>query len=94
MTLCGQMYDAVYFFVLHQAVECIKIADVQPCKFVVGIVLNISKVGKIACVGQFVEIDNLVLRVFPHEQTDDMTPDKTGPTGNYYSSIWHINFPL
>ena len=73
-----QVDDAVHVFVLHQLIEGIKVADVHLDETIVGTVLNIFEVGKVARVGQFVEVDNLVFGVLVDKQADNVATDKSG----------------
>ena len=78
MALGCQVDDAVHVFVLHQLIEGIKVADVHLDETIVGTVLNIFEVGKVARVGQFVEVDNLVFGVLVDKQADNVATDKSG----------------
>lgn len=74
--------DAVHLLFLHQAQHALKVADVHLHKAVVRLVLNVFEVSQVASVGQLVEVDDFVLRVFVHKQAHHMAANKTGSTGN------------
>ena len=82
MALCRQMDDAGDVLLLHEGVDGVKIADVCAYKTVVGLVLDVLEVSEVACVGQFVHIDDPVVRVFVDEEPYDMASDKSGSAGD------------
>ena len=67
MALGCQVDDAVHMFLLHQFVYSLKVADVHLHKLVVGPILYILQIGKVASVGQFVEIDDFIVWIFVHK---------------------------
>ena len=81
MTLGCKVNDAVHMLLLHKFVNGIEIAYVRLDKLVVRSVLNVFQVGKVASIGQLVEIDNFVVRVFVDKQSYYMAADKTCATG-------------
>ena len=85
--LGGQMDNAVYLLVLHELVEGIKVADVHLDELVVGLILYVLEVGKVAGIGQLVKIDNLVLGIFVDEEADHMAPNEACASGDYYVSF-------
>ena len=76
MTFGSEVDDAVDVLVLHQFIHAFKVADVHLDEAVVGLVLNVLQVGKVAGVGQLVEVDDFVFGVFVDEQADDMVADE------------------
>ena len=67
VTLCGQVNDAVHLLFLHKTEHPLKVTDVHLHKLIIGLVLNILEVGKISRVGEFVQVNNMILRVFVHK---------------------------
>ena len=59
-----------------------KVADICLDEGVVRLVLNIFEVGQVACIGQGIQIDDVVLRIFIHEETNNMGTDEAGTAGN------------
>jgi hypothetical protein len=66
------MDNAVYLIVVHQLEHQLEVADVALHKGVVGLVLDVLEVGQIACISQLVEVDDVILGIFVHEQTDNV----------------------
>ena len=58
--------------VVHQLEHQLEVADVALHKGVVGLVLDVLEVGQIACISQLVEVDDVILGIFVHEQTDNV----------------------
>lgn len=82
MAFGSEVDDAVHVFFLHQSQHSLKVADVHLHEAVVGLVLDVFEVSQIACVGEFVEVDNPVFGVLVHKQTYHMATDKTGTSGD------------
>ena len=76
------MDDAVDFFVLHQLVEGIEVANVHLDKLVVGFVFNVFQVGQVAGIGQLVQVDDVIFGVFVYKQSYDVGADEAGTTGD------------
>ena len=82
MAFGSEMDDAIDLLVLHELVERVEIADVHLHELVVRLALDVLEVRKVACVGELVEVDNVVLGVLVHEQTNDMASDKARAAGD------------
>ena len=82
MALGCQVNDAVHVILLEQMAHGFEVADVGLDKGVVGLVLNVLEVGQVAGVGELVEINDLVVRVFVDKKSDYMAADKSGPAGD------------
>ena len=78
MALCSKVDDAIDFLCLHEGKHSLEVADVHLHEAVVGPVLDVLEVGEVACIGEFVQIDDAVLRVFVHEKAHDMASDEAG----------------
>lgn len=87
MTLCRKMNHAINMFGLHQLMHHIKIAYISLQKRIVRFVLNISKIGQIACIGQFININYVIFRIFINKQSDNVRANKSSPSCNYDSSF-------
>ena len=90
MTLCCEVDDAVDLLVLHQFVEGIEVADVHLHELIVGLVLDVLQVREVACVGQLVEVNDLVLGVLVDEEAYYVTADETGSTS--YDDVEFHNY--
>ena len=91
MTLCCQVDDAINLFLLHQLVECIEVADVHLHELLVGLILNIFEACQITCIGQLIEVDDIILGILIYEKADNMTSDKACTTCDYDVTL-HIIF--
>ena len=90
MTLGSEMYDTVNLLVLHQLIESVEVADVHLDKLIIWLVLDVLEVGKIAGIRQLVEVDDLILWLFVHEEANHMQADKSGSASNNYISFIHM----
>ncbi len=82
MTLGRQVDDTVHLLLPHQLQHPLEVADIHLHELVIGPVLDILQVGQIAGIGQFIQVDNLVLRIFVHKKPDYMAADKPGTSGD------------
>jgi hypothetical protein len=82
MTLGCEMDDAVHVLILNELEHVLEVADVHADKLVVRLVFNVLQVGKVASVGEFVEVDDLILGIFIDEQTDYVRADEAGAAGD------------
>ena len=76
------MDNAVDVLVLHQLIYTFEVTDIHLDKLIVGLVLHVLQVGEVAGVGQFVEVDNLILWVLVDKQTYHVASDESGSAGN------------
>ena len=88
MALGSKVYDAVHLLVLHELVEGVEVADVHLYKLVIGLVLNVFQVGKVARISQTVEVDDVILGILVHEKANDMASNKAGSAGD--DDCFHI----
>ena len=77
-----QMNDTVYLLFLHQFIESIEVADVHLDKLVVGFVLDVLEVSQITCVCELIEVDDVLLWVFVHEEAHYMASDEASTAGD------------
>ena len=78
----GQVNDAVDFFVLHELVESVKVADIHLHELVVRLVFDVLEVCKVARISQLVEVDNLVFRILIHKEANHVASDKACAAGD------------
>ena len=81
MALRGEMDDAVNMLVLYEPVHFIEVADVGPDELVVRHVLDVLKGREIAGIGEFVDVDDVVVRIFVDEEPDYVGADEAGAAG-------------
>ena len=84
MAFSSQMNDTVYMILLHDFLHLLVVADISLDKCVVGLVFDVLQIGQVPSIGQFVQIDDVILGIFVHEQTDHMASDEAGTAGNQY----------
>ena len=72
------MDDAVHLLVLHQLVEGVEVADVHLDELVVRLILNVLEVSQVSGIRQFVEIDDVIVRILVHEEANHMTSNESG----------------
>ena len=77
-----QMDHAVHLFLTHEGEHALEVADVHLDEPVVGPVLDVLEVREIARVGEFVQVDDPVVRIFVHEQPHDVAADEAGAAGD------------
>ena len=82
MAFGRQVDDAVHFLLLHQFEHAFEVADVHLHELVVGLVLNVLEIGQIARISELIQVDDLVLRVLVHKQTDYVRANEAGPAGD------------
>ena len=69
MAFGGKVDDAVDIVLLHQRQDGVEIADVGLDERIVGFVLDVLQVGKVAGVGQLVEVDDMIIGILVDEKT-------------------------
>ena len=79
----GQVDDAVDALFPQQGRDAFEVADVHPDETVVGLVFDILEIGQVAGIGQLVEIDDPVVRIFVHEMTDHVASDEARAAGDH-----------
>ena len=82
MTFRSQVDNSINMILLHQFQHLFIITDVCLDESIVFLVLNILQVGQVARIGQLVQIDDMILRIFVHEKSYHMAADKSGTTGD------------
>ena len=82
MALGCQMNNACDMLLLHEGIDGIEVADIRAHKAVVGFVLYILEVSQIAGISELIHIDNAVVGVLVHEQTNNVTSDESGSAGD------------
>ena len=67
---------------LHEGEHAVEIDDVGLDEEVVGARLDVGQVGQVAGVGEFVDVDDAVVGIFPDEKPDDVRADEPGAPGD------------
>ena len=87
MRLCRKVYDAVNLILLHQGKHEIEITDICLDKHIIRPILDIGKIGKVARIGQLVDINDTIVRILVYKQTYYMAADEAGTSCNDYVSL-------
>ena len=87
MRLGGKMDDSVHIFGSHQGTHQGKVAYVRLHELVVRAALHIPEIGKIAGIGQLVDIDDPVVGIFAYKKPDDVAADESGSARDDYVSL-------
>ena len=78
---------SVHVVVLHQLLYSPVIADVGLYKHVVLLALDVLQVGKVAGIGQLVEVDNAVLGILVYEQAHYVGADEARSACDDYVTL-------
>ena len=90
MALGCKVYNAIHIVLLHQFKHLFKVADIGLYKGIVGGILNILEIRKIARIGQLVYVYYMIVGILVHEKAHHMTTDEAG-TACYHYTTFHIN---
>ena len=82
------MNDAIDMLFLHEFIEGVEVADVHFHKLIVRFIFHIFKIGQITCISEFIEVDDVILRILVHEQAHYMASYKACATSN--DDCFHI----
>lgn len=69
---------------IHELLHLGEVAYVGAHERVVRLVFDVLKVGEVAGVSKFVEVDDVVIGIFVYQQPHHMAAYETGTAGNYY----------
>ena len=94
VALCCQVDDAVDSVLPENRLHAGVVADVCPLENVVGRVLHVLQVGKVAGISQLIEVHNPVIRVFLYKQAYDVRADKAGTACDEYIPLVIHDFLL
>ena len=81
--------DALDVVLVEEVVYQRFIADVSLDEGVVGHTSAFPEVVQVACIGEFVEVDDMVVWVFLREVRDEVGTDESGSTG--YEDAFHFS---
>ena len=87
MALGSEMDDAVNLFVLNELAEVGEVADIHLHELIVGFVLYVFQVGKVAGVGKLIKVDNLILWILVDKESYHVATNESCATGNDYRSL-------
>ena len=78
----GKVDDAIHHLLLHQLIYGLEITDIHTDEPVVGSVFDITQIGKIAGVGELIDIDDEVVGVFVDKESDYVAAYEAGSAGD------------
>ena len=87
VTFCGEMDDAIGLVLREDLHQPFRIADVALHEGVVRCVLHVAQVLQVPGVGERIQIDDPVVRVFVHETPHHMAADETGTDRDQYGAL-------
>ena len=64
VTLCSEVYNHIRVFFLKKFVNCLAVGDAFFYETEIWVVHDRRKSGKVSCIGQTVQTDDAVIRVF------------------------------
>ena len=82
MTFGGEVHHHVGMLLLKKPIHPLPVADVQLHKAEVGGIHDRSQRGQIAGIGQLVQADDPVVRVFAEHMENEIGADKSGAAGH------------
>ena len=78
----GQVDHSVDIVLAEHFADGVVVADVGLDEGVVRSIFDVSQVGQIAGIGQFIEIDDPIVGIFVYEEPHHMRADESGAAGN------------
>ena len=82
MAFGGQVDHSVDIVLAEHFADGVVVADVGLDEGVVRSIFDVSQVGQIAGIGQFIEIDDPIVGIFVYEEPHHMRADESGAAGN------------
>ena len=82
MRLGSEVNNAVNMLFLHEGIDSVEVAYIRTDKTVVGTVLNILEVGKVAGISKFIDVDDTIVGILIDKKPYHMTPYKSGTAGD------------
>ena len=77
MRFGGEMDDAVHTVAPERLENRLEVADVRLEERVVRPVLDVVEVRQVSGIGEIINVDNVIIRIFVHKQSDDVASDET-----------------
>ena len=87
MAFGGEVDNAVDPVLADYAAHGVEIGDVGAHESVIRAVFDIAEVSEIPCIGQLVEVDDMIVGIFVDEEADDVVADESGPSGDKYVTL-------
>ena len=88
-----QVNNSINMILLEDFQHFIKVTDISLYKGIIRLILDIFQVSQITGISQFIQIDNMIFRIFIDEQTYNVRSDEACSTCNQYISCKiHVYF--
>ena len=78
-----QVNNPIGLVLIKNSFEFGRIQDVYFFKNIIRCMFNIPQVFEVACIGECIQVDDFVTRVFIDKQSYNMRADKAGTAGDY-----------
>lgn len=85
MAFCREVDDSVDLILAHDGADRVNVTDVCLDESIIRTILYVMEIGEVSGVGELVQIDDMVVRIFVDEKTDHMTAYEAGTAGNDYT---------
>ena len=82
MRFCRKVNHDVRMFFFKQFIHCFAVADIGLHKAEIRVIHDRHQRRQVACVGQLIEADNAVIRVFSQHVKNKIGTNKSGAAGN------------
>ena len=79
MAFSSQVDHSIYIIIVEYPPHLVKIANILFNEEIVGLSFHITQVVEITCIGQFIQVDNPVFRIFIDEQPHNARANKPAP---------------
>ena len=87
MALGRKVNNTINIVLLEDLQHLVVIADVGLNKCIIRGILNILQIGQIACIGQFIEVNDMIIGIFIYKKAHYMVTNKTCTACDQY--IFH-----
>ena len=94
MAFCGKVDHDVRMFFFKQFIYSFSVADIGLHKAEIQVIHDRRQRRQVACVGQLIEADNAVIRVFFQHVKNKIGTNKSGAAGNDDRHNYDHSFPL
>ena len=91
MRLCSKMDNTINLLTLHQFIKRLKVAYIHLYKLVIRFILHILKICKITCICKFIQINDIILRIFVYKEPYNVRAYKTSSTYMFITFLMSLN---
>src|SRR5574344_548177 len=87
LAFSSKMDNAIHLMVSNDFAHHLEIAGICFDESIIGPILDFFEIGQIPSIGQFVQIDNMVFRIFVNQINNQVTANETGTASNQYCPL-------